>query len=295
MFTAAGRPTTEADVPAPTTSMMSPPLVPFTVTVSAWASPVVPPIVPARLTLTCVTSVPLRSLTVMVSVPPSALTSMCSTSLRSMMMLAMLRVNRARPPLAERSKISSLALPLNSSVSMPAWPSTTSLPSPGSHWNTSSPAPSRRVVALLAVDEVVAVAAEQESAPLLPRMVSLPVPPSTVTPMSAARLPVALKLSSPPFMLTTSFSVVPMSMLNGAGSTRSKRTRVPLAVAVKTSAPLPPLTSTVSVPSPPSTRSVSSPGFQIMRSSPASPNIWSSPSPPVSVSLPSPPCRRSAA
>ena len=76
--------------------------------------------------------------------------------------------------------------------------------------------------------------------------------------------------------------------------TRSKRTRVPLAVAVKFSAPLPPLTSAVSVPSPPSIRSVSSPGFQIMRSLPASPNTWSSPSPPVSVSLPSPPNSRSA-
>ena len=125
------------------------------------------------------------------------------------------------------------------------------------------------VVALVAVDEVVAVAAEQEHRRRCCRgCVSLPAPPSTVMPISAARLPVALKLSSPPFMLRTRFSVVPMSMLNGAGSTRSKRTRVPLAVAVKTSAPLPPLTSTVSVPSPPSFRSVSSPGFQIMRSSP---------------------------
>ena len=40
----------------------------------------------------------------------------------------------------------------------------------------------------------------------------------------------AEKVSSPPFMLTTRFSVVPMSRLNGAGSRRSKRTRVPLAV-----------------------------------------------------------------
>ena len=103
-------------------------------------------------------------------------------------------------------------------------------------------------------------------------MVSLPAPPSTVMLISAARLPVAEKLSSPPFMLTTRFSVVPMSIANGAGSSRSKRTRVPLAVTVKTSAPSPPLTSAVSVPAPPSIRSVSSPGFQIMRSSPPSPN-----------------------
>ena len=59
-----------------------------------------------------------------------------------------------------------------------------------------------------------------------------------------------------------------MSIANGAGVTRSKRTRVPLAVVVNCSAPLPPFTSTVSVPTPPSFRSVSSPGFQIIRSSP---------------------------
>ena len=59
-----------------------------------------------------------------------------------------------------------------------------------------------------------------------------------------------------------------MSMANGAGVRRSKRTRVPLAVAVNCSAPLPPLTSAVSVPAPPSFRSVSSPGFQTIRSSP---------------------------
>ena len=59
-----------------------------------------------------------------------------------------------------------------------------------------------------------------------------------------------------------------MSIAKGAGSIRSNRTRVPLAVVVKTSAPLPPLTCTVSVPPPPSLRSVSSPGFQIIVSSP---------------------------
>ena len=87
---------------------------------------------------------------------------------------------------------------------------------------------------------------------------------------------------------------MPMSRENGAGSTRSKRTRAPFAVSVKLSLPLPPLTSAVSVSAPPSNRSVSSPGFQIMRSFPASPKTWSSPSPPVSTSLPSPPNRKSA-
>ena len=62
-------------------------------------------------------------------------------------------------------------------------------------------------------------------------MLSLPAPPSTVNEISAARLPVAENESSPPFMFTTTLSVVPMSMENGAGLMRSKRTRVPLAVA----------------------------------------------------------------
>ena len=59
--------------------------------------------------------------------------------------------------------------------------------------------------------------------------------------------------------------MVPMSSENGAGLMRSNRTRVPLAVMVKRSAPLPPLTSAVSLPSPPSNRSVPPPGFQIMQ------------------------------
>ena len=48
MFTCAASPSTDAEVPAPKTSMMSSPLVPLTMTVSAWASPAVPPMVPAR-------------------------------------------------------------------------------------------------------------------------------------------------------------------------------------------------------------------------------------------------------
>jgi hypothetical protein len=50
-----------------------------------------------------------------------------------------------------------------------------------------------------------------------------------------ARLPEAEKLSSPPLASNTRFSEVPMSILNGAGLTRSKRTRVPLAVTVNCS------------------------------------------------------------
>ena len=112
-------------------------------------------------------------------------------------------------------------------------------------------------------------------------------------PISAARFPVAEKLSSPPLALRVSFSDVPMSIENGAGLSRSNRTRVPLAVVVNCSAPLPPLTSTVSVPAPPSLRSVSSPGFQTMRSLPLCPKAWSSASPPVRVSFSSPPNSRS--
>src|SRR5262249_6808072 len=100
-------------------------------------------------------------------------------------------------------------------------------------------------------------------------------------------------MSSPPLALSTRFSVVPMSRVNGAGLVRSKRPRAPWAVIVKVSEPLPPLTSAVSTPSPPSNRSLPSPGFQIMRSLPAWPNTWSSPAPPINTSLPAPPNSRS--
>lgn len=51
----------------------SSPLVPFTSTVSPWLSPVVPPRADARLRLTSVADVPVRSLTVIVSAPSRAL------------------------------------------------------------------------------------------------------------------------------------------------------------------------------------------------------------------------------
>ena len=149
------------------------------------------------------------------------------------------------PAVGRECEISSPALPLNSSVSVPSWPSTRRCRRPDPTGIRRCRRRGRRCRCPAGLDESLPSPPRRTSTPLLPRMVSLPVPPSTVTPMRAARLPVALKLSSPPFMLRTSFSVVPMSMLNGAGSSRSKRTRVPLAVAVKTSAPLPPLTSAV--------------------------------------------------
>ena len=219
MFTRADRPRTDTDVPAPTTSMTSAPLVPLTITVSAAPSPAAPPMVPARLALSATRSVPVMLLTMTVSVPPRALRSMASTSLRSMTMLPRLRVNRTRPPFADASKVSAPALPLKSSASVPAWPSTMSLPSPGSHWKTSLPAP-RNATSLPCWPSTKSLPSppRRRSAPLLPRIVSFPAPPSAVILMSAARLPVAEKESSPPFILRTRFSLVPMSMLNGAGS-----------------------------------------------------------------------------
>ena len=139
------------------------------------------------------------------------------------------------------------------------------------------------VVALLAVDEVVAVAAEQEVDAVAAEQVVVagaPVDGDADQRGQVAGRGVGVVAA---VGVDVSFSEVPMSIENGAGLRRSNRTRVPLAVVVNCSAPLPPLTSTVSVPAPPSLRSVSSPGFQIMWSSPLWPNAWSSASPPVSV------------
>ena len=69
-----------AEVPAPTTSMMSLPLVPLTMTVSAAPSPRRRRGRRRGSMLTLVTSVPVRSLTVIVSAPPRALRSTPSTS-----------------------------------------------------------------------------------------------------------------------------------------------------------------------------------------------------------------------
>ena len=97
------------------------------------------------------------SLTVTVSVPAFAYTSSVSVSSRSMAMLAMLRLKRTRFPLAAKSMSSPMALPLKSSVSVPAWPSTVSLPSPGSRL--------KRVVAFAERRAVGALVAVHESSP----------------------------------------------------------------------------------------------------------------------------------
>ena len=88
IVTCAASPLTTTDAPLLATVMVSSPAVPLTITVSAAPSPWPLPAVPDRSMLTCVTSVPVRSLTVMVSAPPRALNWMCSTPLRSMVMLA---------------------------------------------------------------------------------------------------------------------------------------------------------------------------------------------------------------
>ncbi len=108
------------------------------------------------------TSVPLRSLTTVLSAPPSASRSTRSTSLVSMVMLPRSRKKRRRLPLAEKSKFSLPPEPLNRSVSVPPWPSTVSLPSPGSQTNVSWPVPRMPTsAAAVAVDAVVLRPAEE--------------------------------------------------------------------------------------------------------------------------------------
>ena len=136
------------------------------------------------------TSVPDRSLTVIVSGPPSAFTSTASTPFTSMTMLPTLRVKRSRWPLADASKLSLAALPLNTILSLPSWPSTVSLPSPGSHWKASSPAPSRAVsLPCWPSTKSLPSPPSRKSAPFEPRIVSLPVPPSTVIAIRRGEVP----------------------------------------------------------------------------------------------------------
>ena len=77
----------------------SSPLVALMMIVSGWPSP--ERRWQPRSMATCLTSVPVRSLTVMVSAPPRALSWIRSTPLRSMVMLATSRNSVARLPLAE--------------------------------------------------------------------------------------------------------------------------------------------------------------------------------------------------
>ena len=119
IVTSAARPDTVTTPLSSVIVITSSPLVALMMTVSAWPSPTPLPGVAARSMSTCLTSVPVRSLTVMVSAPPRALKLMVSTPLRSMVMLPTSRVSVARPPLAEMSMFSLTLAPLNSSVSLP--------------------------------------------------------------------------------------------------------------------------------------------------------------------------------
>ena len=98
-------------------------------------------------------------------------------------------VAREAHPAAIGRDVEDLAplLPLKRSVSVPSCPSTVSLPSPVPLEDVVAGAQERDIVALIAVDEVMAVATEQRIGAVAARMVSLPVPPSIVSLTSAAR------------------------------------------------------------------------------------------------------------
>src|SRR5262249_6412392 len=103
--TFAGSPLTTTDAPLLATVMWSSPAVPLTITASGWPSPWPLPAGADRSTATCLTSVSVRSFTVMVSAPLRALSWMRSTPFRSRVMLPMPRVRRTRCPLAEHQRI----------------------------------------------------------------------------------------------------------------------------------------------------------------------------------------------
>ena len=104
----------------------------------------------------------------------------------------------------------------------------------------------------------------------------------------------AVKLSSPPFILTTRFSLVPMSIEKGAGVGAVEADARAIgsngeffgAIAAVDFHGVDAVAAFV--------ESLPSPGFQIMRSLPDSPKTWSVPTPPVRVSLPAPPNSRSS-
>ena len=136
--------------------------VPLTVTVSAAPSPHAAAGRAARSIATCLTPVPVRSLTVMLSAPPSAVKLICSMPLRSMVTLPTSRVNRTRPPLAEMLMFSLMLAPLNSErvgavLALDGVAAVAGVPDEG----VVAGAEQGGVVAAAAGDEVVAVAADQ--------------------------------------------------------------------------------------------------------------------------------------
>ena len=210
MSTEAASPETRIPGDDPATVIRSAALVPLTMTLSGWPSPVCEPATPARSSLIRLTSVPVRSLTVTVSAPPRVLTPIPSTPSRSITMLPTSRVRRARWPLAETLMFSLALEPLKTSVSLPVWPSTVSLPSPGFQTNVSSPAPIS-AVSLPRPPVIVSLPSPpiRVSSPWLPTSASLPAPPSTVSRTTPAGRADALTLSLPPSVLRTSESLAP--------------------------------------------------------------------------------------
>ena len=145
------------------TWIASSPLVPLTMTVSAWPSPVPLPGVPARSRLTLVTSVPVRSLTVMVSAPPRALT---------LIALDAVEVHRDVADVAGEADAAAVGREVDLLVDVGAVEehrvgavlaldgvaAVAGVPDEG----VVAGADERRVVAAAAVDDVVAVAADQD-------------------------------------------------------------------------------------------------------------------------------------
>ena len=162
IVTCAARPLTATDEPLVTTLIVSSPAVPLTVTVSATPSPWPLPGIADRSMATCLTAVPVRSLTLMLSTPPSVASWIFSTPSMSMTILPTLRNSRARWPLAEMSMtlvdIGAIedqrigaGLALNDIAAVAGIPDE----------RVVTVTELRHVVAATAVDDVVAVAADQ--------------------------------------------------------------------------------------------------------------------------------------
>src|SRR6266436_7784948 len=159
--TTSGRPVTTRAPFWLCTSITSLPLVPLTVTLSAARSPAPLPGIDAKSIATCVTPVPVRSPTTIVSAPPLALTWMCSMPLRSMVTAPMSRVKRTRLPFAEMLMFSLTLAPLNTSVGAVLAFDDVAAVARIPDERVVTRAELCRIVAAAARDDVVAIAAEQ--------------------------------------------------------------------------------------------------------------------------------------
>ena len=194
------------------TLMASLPAPPLTVTLSSWPSATPEPNVPSRSIFTPASarSVPVRSLTTTLSAPPRAWKSICSTSLRSIVTLAMSRKKRTRSPLAEMSMFSAILAPLNiervdAGLTLDGVVVVARVPDE----HVVARAEQRHVVAVAAEDEVVALAAEEHI---------VPSPPLSVRAIAPAGSAEALITSSPAPPLMISWSAASeWKMATGAG------------------------------------------------------------------------------